>query len=327
MKNDEELDLTIVIVNWNLDKKLIRCIDSVIETIENLNYEVFIFDNNSPDIDFDSIINEYSEHKQLKFIKNKENKGGLAINDIKDQIKGRYLLMLGPDTVLKEDTVSNLIKFMDLKRDAGAASAKLLNLDGTPQLYYYRLWDLPMVFYVSTIIGQKIDELVFSNKKVKYYYGQDLDTSTTIEICQPAGACLITRTELLKEDNHIIDPMFPFYYNDADLCKRIWDKGYKIYLVSNAEVIHDHGSSFNKAEPSWKRIEVVKSQIKYFRKHYPGKLLFLKIILSLDSISRIMAYIFLKILRKEPKKFKNLPLKEQILTETKILRGAANLGQ
>ena len=319
------MDLTIVIINWNLDEQLRKCIDSILEATKDINCKVFIFDNNSTEVNFDEIINNYSKYRMFEFIKNKENIGALTINAIKDRLEGRYLLIVGPDAILKKESIRNLVEFMDSKKDAGAASAKLLNPDGSPQFYYYKFWNIPMVFYCSTILGGLIDRLLLSNRNCNYYTGRNLDVSSLIEIDQPPGSCFIMRTELLKKDDFIIDPEFPFYYNDVDLCRRIWNKGYKIYLVPNAEVIHDHHSSFRKAKYVWKRVEFVKSQVKYFRKHHPSKVWILKMIHIVDAISRIPYYLLVKILRRKKKStdLNKIPLSMAIMSELEILRNLA----
>ncbi len=317
--NGKKLDVTIVTINWNVTNKLQKCIDSVLDTCKDIRYEMFIIDNNSQDMDFNEIIRKYSKYKQLKFIKNDKNEGALVLNKIQNQISGRYLLILGPDTILKKNTVRELIKFMDSKADAGAATGKLLNPDGSPQLYYYRFWDISMVFYVDNIVGQMIDRFLFSHKKLRYYFGYDLDVSSTIEIEQPPGACLILRPELVLEDEYIIDPNFPFYYNDVDLCKRIWKKGYKIYLVPSAEVIHDHGSSFKKADPIWKKKEYVKSQIRYFKKHHKSKVWLLKTMIIINYLILIGTSILLTVYSK--RKYSDGLLKEKIKTMLWIVWG------
>ena len=310
--NEKKLDVTIVTINWNVTDKLQKCIDSVINTCNDIKYKMFIIDNNSQDINFNDIIKKYLKYKQLKFIKNNVNEGALALNKIRDKIQGRYLLILGPDAILKRNTVKELIKFMDSKIDAGAASGKLLNPDGSPQLYYFKFWNLSMVFYINTIFGRIIDQIFFSNKKRRYYLGQDLNTDSVIEIDQPPGACLIVRPELVIKDGYIIDPEFSFYYNDVDLCKRIWNKGYKIYLVPSAEVIHNQSSSFKKADPVWKIKEYTRSQIKYFRKYYKNKVWLLKAIIILNCLFLIFAYTLL-IINPKRKISVNL-LKENIKT-------------
>lgn len=311
-QSNKELDVTIVTINWNVTDKLQRCINSVLDSCEDIHYEMFVIDNDSHDADFSEVIHKYSKHKQLIFIKNDSNEGGLAMNKIQDRIKGRYLLILGPDTILKKDTVNELIKFMDYRVDVGAASGKLLNLDGTPDLYCTMFWSIPMVFYIHTIIGRIIDRSLFSYKKSRYYFGQDLDVNSLIEIDQPSGACMILRPELVLDDGYIIDSQFPFYYNDVDICKRIWQKGYKIYLVPTAEVFHAHKSSFKIADPAWKDKEHIKSLIKYFKKYHQNEVWLLKTIIFSNCVLRICGYILLILSPK--RRYTLISLKEKIKT-------------
>jgi len=317
LDNGKKLDVTIVTINWNVTDKLQKCIDSVLDTCKDIRHEMFIIDNNSQDMDFDEVIRKYSKYEQLRFIKNDKNEGALALNKIQNQINGRYLLILGPDTILKENTVRELIKFMNSRTDAGAATGKLLNPDCSPQLYYFKFWDLSMVFYVDTIFGKLIDSILLSQRKRKYYLGQNLDINSIIEIDQPPAACLILRPELILDDGYIIDPEFPFYYNDVDLCKRIWNKGYKIYLVPTAEVIHDHGSSFKRADSYWKDMEYIKSQIKYFRKYHQNKVWLLKLIILFDYVVRIPIYILLYFLQR----YSYISLKKKMKAGFQIIKG------
>lgn len=295
------IDVSIVCVNWNVSDKLLRCIDSVIATVKGVSYEMFIIDNCSEDMDFNEIINKYSTDEHLTFLKNEVNEGVTVINKIKGQTKGRYLLILGPDTVLKNDTIKDLIGFMDANKDAGAASARLVNPDNSPQYYVCKLIDMPMIFYTSTIMGYLIDLLVFKNSKMHYYMEEDRDVEVVTEVDQPAGACLIIRESLLADDEYIVDPDFPFYFNDVDLCKRIHDKGFKIYIVPAVEVIHDKSSSFKKKNISWARENSLKSLIVYFKKHYPRKTLPLKSIIISDSLLRIMLASMIKLSGITPK--------------------------
>jgi len=315
----ERIDVSIVVVNWKTTDKLKKCINSIVSTAADIQYEMFIIDNASDKEGFDKLIYEHSGNKTLKFFKNEKNEGGIVINKITNRIKGRYLLFLGPDTIMLNSTLPKMIKFMDSVDDAGAASARLLNPDGTSQLYYYKFWDIPMVFYIDTILGKVIDKIFFLNKKHKFYLGMNIDVNKVIEIDQPPGVCLIVKPQLLLKDGYLIDPKFPFYYNDVDICKRVWNNGYKIYLLPFANVIHDHGASFKKANILWKRREYIKSQIRYFEKYHPNDVKLLKLIRILDFFSRVLAYIIAwKLVKKKTNK--PVSIREMIHNELAIIK-------
>ncbi len=297
-----DVDVSIVTINWNVSDKLQNCIDSFLNTYEDLNYEWFIIDNNSQDVDFNDIIRKYSKYKRLIFINNKKNEGGVVLNKIIDRVKGRYWIFLNPDTLQKGKTIEELIKFMDLKKDAGMASSKQLKPNGSPLIYYGTRFTLAKVFFLYIVIGKFIDQHFLSNKMMQYYNYHNLDVNKLTEIDQPPGGCMIVRTELILEDGYVIDPEFPFYMNDVDQAKRIRDKGYKIYLVPSSEIIHDHSSSFKKRKRLWRKMEYLKSQIKYFRKHYRNKLWILKTLLISDILYQIIS----NIVKHDKRKFKIL---------------------
>jgi len=257
-----------------------------LKTYKDLNYEWFIIDNNSQDMDFNDIIIKYSKNKRIKFIKNKKNESGLAYNKIINKIKGRYVLFLGPDTLQKGKTIEELIKFMDNNPQAGMASGNQLKFDETPLIYYHTKWTFTKFVFLSTRLGRIIDYFFLSEKMGKFFTNSffQFDENRLIEVDQIPGACMIIRTEFILEDGYIVDPDFPFYFNDVDICKRVWDRGYKIYIVSNARIIHDHLSSFNQKIRGWKVKEFQKGQIKFFRKHYKNLVWIIKILYILNSI-------------------------------------------
>lgn len=284
----KKIDISISTINWNTADKLKECIDSFLNTYNDLDYEWFIIDNNSQGKDFDDIIYEYSINKNLIFIKNNKNEGLAVLNKIIDRVRGRYWVFLDPDTLQKGKPIKALIEFMDSKADAGIASAQQFNPDGSPLYYYGTRFNLAKIFFRQTRLGRFIDYFLFSHKMRKYHsFSRTLENRVTEVFSVPFG-CTIERTDLIHMDGYVIDPNFTFYYNDVDLCKRVWDKGYKIYVVPVAEIIHDHSTSYKKRKTLWKEMELFKCEIKYFRKHHKYKLWIVKALL----ISEIMISMF-----------------------------------
>lgn len=285
----EKTDITIATINWNVTDKLIRCIDSFLATYKDLNYEWYITDNNSHDMNFDEVIKKYAKYSRLKFIKNDKNEGGRILDKVFDKIKGRYFLILGPDTFQKGKTIETLMRFLDEHPIAGMASANQLNPDGSVLLYYNTLWNMKKFFFVVPKIIRWIDYLFFSNKLSNFYINSyfKFDKEGLIEIEQVPYPCMIIRSELLFKDGYILDHNFPFYFNDVDLCKRVWDNGYKIYLVPEAKIIHDHLSSFRKVKRDWATEENQKSLIQFFRKYYKHKIWIVKFIYIINTFTTI----------------------------------------
>jgi len=284
-------DVSIRIINWNTHELLEQCIESILKNTQNISYELVIIDNNSTNPGFDRVKAEFSWCKNITWIKNDKNLGGCVDHLTLPYCHGRYLLILGPDTIVLPHAIERMVKFMDDNKEAGAVAAKLLNPDGSPQNYYYKFWNLSMVFF-STYVGRLLDKTLFNDRFKRYYFGGDIDPNIITVVEQPAGACLMLRWKP-QVVNYITSRDFPFYFNDVDLCKRIYNNGYKIFLLPTAEIIHFQGSSFKKADREWKTKEYRSSLIKYFKKYHKNKVIFLKLILLLDDVSKC-AYNFYK---------------------------------
>lgn len=283
------IEVSIVVINWNVSDLLRRCIDAVLATAGDVSWEMFVIDNDSRDMDFDLVAAAYAGCPHLCFLRNPANEGGVAVNRVHRRARGRYLLLLGPDAVLMPGSLRALVDFMD-RGQAGAATAKLLNPDGSPQMYYYRLWSLPMVFWVDTLLGAAIDRLLLGRRRRRHYLGLDVPVDRVTRLEQPPGACLILRREALEEDEWVIDPAFPFYFNDVDLCLRLQARGWGIYLVPEARVVHDHCSSFRKADPCWARREYLASQLRFFQKWYPERVSALRALLAVDLVMTLVLW-------------------------------------
>ena len=273
-------DVTIITINYNVTEKLYKCVESVLQYCENVNYVWFLIDNASEDADFNEVIEKYSKYNQFKFIRNETNEGGATLNKVFDKIDSRYILHLHPDVIIKDNVIRKLIDFMDSRPDAGGATAKLLNLDGTPQGYYGIPWNISTVFYMQTKFGRLIDRYFFSNKRKKFLKKKvNLNPKTLMTTDQVGTVCLIRRSKLILEDGYISDPLGKYFYGDVDMCKRITNKGYKLYVVPWVEVYHHRGASFEKKKRLWIEMEKQKAQIKFFRKFYKRKVWILKLIL------------------------------------------------
>lgn len=301
-KNNEEMvDVSITTINWNVSDKLDVCINSFLNTYDNLNYEWFIIDNNSRGNEFDEISKKYSNISQIKFIKNGRNEGLSVLNKFIDKTRGRYWVFLDPDTLQKGKPIEELIKFMDSHPDAGIASAKQFNLDGTPLNYYGTRFNLKKVFYTKTILGMFFNKILFSSKMIDYYFFKKIDFTKIIQIDQVPFACTIQRIDLIQDEGYVIDNDLSFFYNDVDLCKRVWDKGYKIFLVPTAEIYHDYDSSYKKANKTWVSMIENKNLILFFKKHHKNKVWLLKLLMLFDTL--ILIILGLKSYNNQKKEF------------------------
>ena len=157
------LDLSVIIVNYNVREFLEQALRSVCRAGDGLEMEVFVVDNNSVD---GSAAMVRSEFPHVHLIVNEENVGfSRANNQAIRRARGRFLLVLNPDTIVQEDTFAKLLEFMRAHPDAGAVGCKILHPDGsfaresrrafpTPRVAFYRMTGLATAFPRSKTFGR-----------------------------------------------------------------------------------------------------------------------------------------------------------------------------
>ena len=149
------MQLSVVIVNYNVKYFLEQALHAVRRACVNLQAEVFVVDNHSLDGSCDMVRKLFPE---VKIIENKDNFGFAKANNQAIRLaKGKYVLLLNPDTVIEEDCFSKLIHFMDTTPDAGAVGVKMIDGSGkflpeskrglpTPEVAFYKLSGLAALF-------------------------------------------------------------------------------------------------------------------------------------------------------------------------------------
>ena len=223
----ENLDLSIVVLNYNTSDLLNDALESIVLTVGDLTVDVTVIDNASTDGGFSRVDAVYKNDARFRFIENKENIGWAMVNMMLET-RGKYVLTLDPDAMLHKGAMQALMAFMDATPDAGGATAKLLNKDGSLQFYYRRIMT-PLYFFFTTIIGRVIDKYMLGLRYFKRYRYDSIDMTRVTEIEQPAIPCFIWRRAAVGA--YIIDPELGFQFTDVDMCKRLYDNGYKVYLV------------------------------------------------------------------------------------------------
>src|SRR5689334_20151943 len=121
------MQLSVIIVNYNVKHFLEQCLCSVLKAVKGIESEVMIIDNASSDGSQDYLSSKFSN---VRILRNKENKGFFrACNEGLQLSQGKYILFLNPDTIVPEDCFEKCIEFLDLHPDAGALGIKMI--DGT----------------------------------------------------------------------------------------------------------------------------------------------------------------------------------------------------
>ena len=238
-----------------------QTLESVYKSVSGIETEVFVVDNNSFDGSSQMVRSTYPD---VILIENSENQGfSKANNKGLKRAKGDYVLILNPDTVVQEDTFKTLIKFLDEHPEAGAASCKVLNADGTLQLACRRSTPTPLVV-LPKILG--LSTLFPKSKLLAKYNLTYLDEDEVSEVDAVSGSFVMVRKRVIEEIG-LFDEDFFMYGEDLDWFFRMRKAGYKIYYVPYTKIIHYKGESIRAA--GFDAIGMFyKAQIQFVRKHF-----------------------------------------------------------
>lgn len=251
-KNPGKIDISIVIVNYNSSTYLLNTVKSVKSSGIKSSYEIIIVDNNSTDNSLKLVMERFPD---IKILETGKNLGFAKGNNIGVRsCRGQYILLLNSDTILFENTTDILFNIIKNSENIGVISPVLLNEDRSFQLSFGRDLKLFEEFFLKFFSGKFYK---FYYKLKKGYIENDVDWVS--------GACFMV-PKYLYEQISGFDESFFIYLEDADLCKRIREKGYKVHITSRTSLIHLLGKStkneFNSILP-----EIKKSHLHYYSKH------------------------------------------------------------
>jgi len=257
---DKKIDLSIIIVNYNTKRLLRQCLKSINIFESNINFEVLVVDNASYDGSCQMVKNEFS---QVKLIENKKNLGfSRANNEAVKSSRGEYILFLNTDTVILENAIEEMLKFMKTYSEAGALGPKLLNPDGTLQFSCRKFYTLRAILARRTFLGK----IFPSSKSLREHLMSDWDHNDVREVDWVMGACLLVRRNVLDIIG-LLDEKYIMYFEDVDLCYRIKQSGFKVYYVPRARVIHYYRRE-SAQKFSIKTIWHIQSMLRFYKKHW-----------------------------------------------------------
>ena len=276
------IELSVIIVNYNVRHFLEQCLCSVQKAIRNINTEIIVVDNNSID---NSIGYLKSQFPGIRFLVNDTNLGfAKACNQGLQLSLGKYILFLNPDTIVPEKSLEDCISFFESHPDAGGVGVRMIDIQNkflkeskrglpTPAASFYKLFGLSAIFPKAKTFS-------------KYYEGHlPENENNPVEVL--SGACMMIRREVFEKINGF-DERFFMYGEDIDLSIRIIQAGYKNYYLGTITVTHLKGGS---TTYNFKYVQDFYGAMNLFvKKHYSNRsILFRTILYSGISIRKIIA--------------------------------------
>lgn len=268
------MQLSVIILNYNVRYFLEQCILSVSKAIQNLDAEIIVIDNHSPD---DSCAMVKAKFPNVILIENKENSGFPKGNNIGvEKAKGQYVCILNPDTVVAEDTFEKVLAFAQGKQDLGIVGCKLI--DGTGNFLPESKRGIPTPFVAFTKVAGLYKLSNFFGK----YYASHLSENQTGKVEILVGAFMLMKRETYLEVGGFDENCF-MYSDDIDLSYMVLKTGKSNYYFHETSVIHYKGESTVRDGLYMKRFR--EAMDFFYKKHFRVSRLF-------DFFMKTGAYFF-----------------------------------
>jgi len=283
------MDLSIIIVNYKNSSSLKKCLSSIYQTLDNLEFEVLVIDNNSFDKKLEALEIEFP---QVKFIRNKTNVGfAKANNRAAEFSKSATLLFLNPDTQLTDSAIASMYAHLIKNPNIGVLGPKVLNNDGSLQ---YSCRSFPTLWTGLFNRYSILSRLFPGNRFTKRYLMTDYDHQETRNVDWVSGCCMMIRSSTFKTVGGFDEHYFIFN-EDVDLCKGLQDQGYRVVYFPHARVFHDISSS-NRKVPFFITLKRHQGMSYYYQKHHSGNPLFQCLIQAMVAV-RCMSQLFINLFK------------------------------
>lgn len=237
------LDVSILIVTWNSERWIERCLRSIPAACEGLRYEVVVHDNASGDATLTKIdaLDRIGD-AGLDVIRSSDNDGFAAgTNEAFARSRGRFVFLLNPDCELEPGALTTLLAFLDERQQVAAAAPLLIDAKGEVQ----REFQLRRLPTLRTLIAEVLlaHKIFPKNTTTARYRYRDLDLTHPRRIEQPAAAALLLRRSAVEEIGPFDEQFAPAWFEDVDYCRRLAAKGKEVWVVPAAKARHHGGSS------------------------------------------------------------------------------------
>ena len=254
----QELDLSVVIVNWNTHELLAECLRSVYETEEGLGLEVIVVDNASTDGSVEMVRRLFP---QVKLLANGENVGFVrANNQAFAHCRARYVLMLNSDTRVLPGSLQKAVGLLNERPGAGIVGVRLLNPDGSFQASYTPFPTLWREFLMLSGLGRWLICPFFPS------CGPQIAAGAQRIVGYMEGAFLMARREAMDDVGGLDERIF-MYAEEVDWCYRFHQAGWELWYLPGASIIHYSGQSAKRQRRRMES-ELYRSRVFFFRKHH-----------------------------------------------------------
>jgi GT2 family glycosyltransferase len=249
------LDLSIVIVAWNVRDLVLDCLASIADARLELRHEVILVDNGSADGTVAAVTRQFPD---VQVIALPRNIGfGAGNNQGMWKATGRHIVLLNSDTIVLPGGLERCVAYLDAHPDVAVVGPQLLNPDRTKQ---------NCIHNSPTLVSELLSQSLLRRLLPRRWPSKLHDYREPIEVEAVLGACLFVRSDVVRAVGPIDEDYF-FFLEETDWCHRIRSRGWRVVHLPDAHVIHLYGESTKKKVPLRTRIEYWRSRYTFFRKN------------------------------------------------------------
>ena len=285
------MDISIIIVNYNVKDLIIPCINSINKYSKSgYKYEIIIVNNSIHDALEEEINNKL---QNINVINNPKNVGfSKAVNQGFEKASGEHILILNPDTVFIENSLKKLLHKSNESKNPCIIGPKILTSKMQLEKSHWRkprlITTILSLFYLNTYNFWKN----YNNSENKH----------EILVDTISGCAMFMKSNVFRKLNGFNADLF--WMDDIDLCIRAKKEGFKIIFFSNAQIIH-YGGQSSKLNQKIRISNQLLSKIKYYKIHHTKiEVLILNFAILISLIFKILLYLpTLSFSKKENSKF------------------------
>lgn len=263
--------LSILIVNWNTREYLQACLVSLQKACADLAHEIIVVDNDSHD---GSAAMVEAQFPEVHLFALKENLGFARGNNYAyEKASGEWIWLLNPDTEIIGDAPRQMMAFLEAHPQAGAVASALIDARTKKPQHSCRTFPTPAALWSE---GSGLSRFYPRSRRFGFYRMGWWSYDDTREVEQPMASSFMMRRSAIENIydpavGGLFDEAFPIYFNDVDLCLRLWQNNWPIWYLHEAEVLHHGGASTGQIKPEM-IAESHRSLRLFYEKHYREKL-------------------------------------------------------
>jgi len=253
------VDVSIIIVAWNVRQLLRDCLKSVYEQTKGVDFEVIYVDNASTDGSVQMVREHFPD---VRIIENERNQGFIKANNQAIRIaRGRYVLLLNSDTVLLNNAIAKTVEFADANPQAAVVGCKVLNPDLTLQRTCFMFPSVLNLFLAATYLYKIFPKSRFFGREHMTWW--DFNDAREVEtIC---GCFSLVRKQAIDKVG-LMDERYFVYGDDPDWCYRFKKAGWKVMFSPEGRIIHYGGQTTSQKARAF-RLQLEGSKLIFMKLH------------------------------------------------------------